>query len=273
MNVILSCYKDKTNFPFEVTPETTVGEIKAKLKQLLEQKAENKYTYNEINFLYSSQILDDNKNLSSYNIPNNNIIFYYYTKKKAKGNKADTTNKANNIINKIDSNDSIVIDNNINQKNGENNNEINESLNIYSSIIKILTYYNPSNMRVILDYLNKNNENLFKDIVKSRDSFEDLLKLPISNDDIHFYKENYDKVLDLKKAINNHNNNEINNGNNNKEIIIINEEDDKFIRSCIFKSKKYKKKLDKETIILEYIKNKFNKEKTSLELKEMLYNQ
>ena len=101
---------------------------------------------------------------------------------------------------------------------------------------------------------------------------------------LHIYKENYDKVLVLKKAIKEHNNNNNNNNNNisnnnnnisnnNKEIIILNEEDDKFIRSWISKSKQLKKGLDKETIILEYIKNKFNKEKTSLSLKEILYNE
>ena len=273
MNVILSCYKDKTNIPIEVKPESTAEEIKIKLKQLLEEKAEYKYTYYEINLLYSSQILDDKKNLSSYNIQNNNRIFYYYKRKKAKG--INATNKTNNsIIKQIDSIDSINIDDKMNQKEGENNNEINESLSIYSSIIKILTYYEPSYMKIILDYLSGNNKKLFDQIKNDRENFASLLKMAITNDDIQFYKENYDKVLVLKKAIKEHNNNNNNNiSNNNKEIIILNEEDDKFIRSWISKSKQLKKGLDKETIILEYIKNKFNKEKTSLSLKEILYNE
>ena len=283
MNVILSCYKDKTNIPIEVKPESTAEEIKIKLKQLLEEKAEYKYTYYEINLLYSSQILDDKKNLSSYNIQNNNRIFYYYKRKKAKG--INATNKTNNsIIKQIDSIDSINIDDKMNQKEGENNNEINESLSIYSSIIKILTYYEPSYMKIILDYLSGNNTKLFDQIKHDRDNFASLLKMAITNDDIQFYKENYDKVLVLKKAIKEHNNNNNNNNNNisnnnnnisnnNKEIIILNEEDDKFIRSWILKSNQLKKGLDKETIILEYIKNKFNKEKTSLSLKEILYNE
>ena len=273
MIVTLSNYKDKKNYKFEVKPETTAKELKYKLKKHLEEIAQYKYTYYEINLLYSSQILEENKTLSNYNIQNNNTIFYYYKKKKAKGNKADNTNKINNNLKKLDSNENINIDDNLDKKNGEKNDEINDLLSIYSSIIKILTYYTPSNMKKILEYLHKNNEKLFKEIIKSRESFESLLKMAISNDDIHFYKENYDKVLELKKAINNNNNNEINNKNDNKEKIILNEEDDKFIRSWIFKSKKFKKELDKETIILEYIKNKFNKEKTSLSLKEILYNQ
>ena len=281
MNVFLSCYKDKTNIPIEVKPESTAEEIKIKLKQLLEEKAEYKHTFYEINLLYSSQILDDKKNLSSYNIQNNNTIFYYYKKKKAKG--INSTNKTNNsIIKQMDSIDSINIDDKMNQKEGENNNEINELLSIYSSIIKILTYYEPSYMKIILDYLSGNNKKLFDQIKDDRENFASLLKMAITNDDIKFYKENYDKVLVLKKAIkehnnnnNNNNNNNINNNisNNNKEIIILNEEDDKFIRSWILKSKQLKKGLDKETIILEYIKNKFNKEKTSLSLKEILYNE
>ena len=129
-------------------------------------------------------------------------------------------------------------------------------------------------MKIKLEYLFKNNEKLFNQIKGSKDNFESLLKYPITNDDIHFYKENYDKVFDLKKVIYDYNNNNNNiSNNNNKKIIILEEEDDKFIKSWIFKSKQLKKGLDKETVILEYIKNKFNQEKTSLGLMKILYNE
>ena len=266
MNVILSCYKDKINIPKEFKPETTIGEIKEQLKQILEERADYKYTFNEINLLYSSQILDDKKTLSSYNIQNNSMIFYYYKKKKSKGKKVDSsTNSINNI------NDNNKVDN-INKKKGSNNNDENYLLTTYSSIMKILVYYDPSNMGKILKYLEQNKKEVFKLIKENRENFESLLKYPINNDDIHFYKENYEKVLDLKNAISDKNNNE-NNNENNKEKIILNEEDNNFIKTWIFKSKKFKKQLDKETIILEYIKNKFNQNETSNKLMEILYAQ
>lgn len=262
MNVILTCYKDKKNIPIVFNPDITIAEIKEQLKQILEERAENKYTFNEINLLYSSQILDDKKTLGSYNIPNNSMIFYYYKKKKSRGKKVGST------TNSINNNDNNKVDN-INKKKISNNNDENDLLISYSSIMKILVYYDPSNMGKILKYLEQNKKEVFNLIKENKDSFENLLKLPISNDDIHFYKKNYEAVLDLKNAISDKKNNEKNNENN-KEKIVLNEEDSKFIKTWIFKSKKFKKQLDKETIILEYIKNKFNQDETSNRLMDIL---
>lgn len=261
MNVTLSCYKDKINIQLEVTSDSTIEELKGLLTSELEKKFDNKYSFSEIKLLYSSEILEDKKILSNYNIHGGSIIFFYYKKKKAKnkGKKEDSSNKTNNNI--LDKNDDG------NKPKGNNNEETKENLSIYSSIIKILAYNNPSNIKNILQYLYDKKQNIFNEIQRNRESFSNLLKMAIDDGDISFYKNNYDIVFELKKVIGQ--NNEIQDSQNDKYRIVLNEEDEKFINLWTYKSKK---RIEKETIILEYVKNKFDQNKTSLRLMEILNN-
>lgn len=266
MKVSLVCYKDKINIPLEVKSDTTIEELKGLLTKEMEKNTNYKYSFYEIKLLFSSEILEDKKMLSNYNIQSGSTMFFYYKKKKAKnkGKKEEISNNQNNNI-QIDKVDGE------NEQKGNKKENSKENLSTYSAIIKILSYDNSDNITTILRYLKNEKSTIFAEIQRNKENFKNLLKMVIDDGDISFYINNYDIVIELKRVIraNNGEINENQDSKNDKYRILLGEEDEKFINLWIYKSKK---RLDKETIILEYVKNKFDQNKTSMRLMEILSN-
>ena len=211
MEIKLYCYKYREEHKF--TLESKNLEIKELKKRLQEEINVN---INDINFLFGSQNLDNEKTLEDYNIQNGSTIFYQY--KKPKAIKFDQKKKETNINNK---DDNINIDknknNNINNKNTEIKNDENKNretpdlsaignfnLKVYSSIIKLLTYKNEDNMEIILKNLKEQYKNDFKEISTNKNTFIELLKKPITKNDIEVYKKYYHKAKNLLEKPGNH---------------------------------------------------------------------
>lgn len=266
MKVSLVCYKDKINIPLEVKHDTTIEELKGLLTKEMEKNTNYKYSFYEIKLLFSSEILEDKKMLSDYKIQSGSTMFFYYKKKKAKnkGKKEENSNNQNNNI-QIDKVDGE------NEQKGNKKENSKENLSTYSAIIKILSYDNSDNITTILRYLKNEKSTILAEIQRNKENFRNLLKMVIDDGDISFYINNYDIVIELKRVIraNNGEINENQDSKNDKYRILLSEEDEKFINLWIYKSKK---RLDKETIILEYVKNKFDQNKTSMRLMEILSN-
>jgi len=250
INIIVKNSKDKTSFPFIVEQDITVEQLKIKLEKEIGDYA------TEIKILYSSQILDDKKTLSSYGIQDNTTIFFFYKKKKntktklKKGESSGSINKDNNNNggNGGSSNSTIInIGKAISSSTTDKSDQ--KPISVYSSIMKILTYKDPNDMRKIIDFLRKKHPEIINEISDNKISFLNFFGLPIKKDDIETYKENYEKVREIIDAIDGEENDK-------KFKIFLTEDEDKYIN--LWK----RRGVDREKTILEFVNNKFNTDKT-----------
>jgi len=263
LEIKLNCYKYKEEYKFKLkSVKTTIRQVKEELRNIIRVDLDN------IKFLFSSQNLEDDKTLEDYNIQNGNTIFYYYKKPKAQKTKNKIPDKKpeindNNINNNLNNDDNISLDN-LNKKDKETNEnsqleEIGEevdkyNLKIYSSIIKILTFKHLEKMEQILKNLKEKNYTDFQNIYKNKIKFTEYLKTPITKDDVKNYRQYYVKAKNLLDE----------QGPNGKFEILITDEEEEYIKSW------KKKGLEETTIILEYVKNKFDKIKTDGNLRDKL---
>ena len=215
-------------------PNKTIKEIKEDLGKKIGIRIEN------IKLLYSSEELKNEKTLKDYDIHNGTTIFTLIKDYKKIKN--------NNIINE----ENNKTDNNIDDSNKKEESTKftldNINLKIYSSIIKILTYENSDKkyINLILDNLKKNHNKIYKEICENKDTFIKLLKNDIKKDDIEIYKQ----YISVAKNL-------IEKQENDKFNINITNSEEEYIKTW------ERRGLEKETIILEYVKNKFDEEKTN----------
>ena len=262
LEIKLNCYKYKEEYKFKLkSVKTTIRQVKEELRNIIRVDLDN------IKFLFSSQNLEDDKTLEDYNIQNGNTIFYYYKKPKAQKTKNKIPDKKpeinDNINNNLNNDDNIISDNPNKKDNETNENsqleEIGEevdkyNLKIYSSIIKILTYKDSNKMEQILKNLKEKNYTDFQNIYKNKIKFTEYLKTPITKDDVKNYRQYYVKAKNLLDE----------QGPNGKFEILITDGEEEYIKSW------KKKGLEETTIILEYVKNKFDKQKTDGNLRDKL---
>ena len=256
IEIKLNCYKFKEEHTFKKSIKTKIKEIKEDLSKRIEVDLDT------IKFLFSSQNLEDNRTLEDYNIQNGNTIFYYYKKRKVqkKREKIPENNINDNNINNIDKN---ISNNTANDAKENNENSIIEefgekvgdyNLKSMSSIIKILTYNNLNIMSQILSNLKEKYYEDFENISRKKIEFTNYLKTPITKDDIETYKQNYIKAKSLLGD----------QGQNGKFEILITDGEEEYIKSW------RKKGLKEATIILEYVKNKFDRQNTDDNLSRKL---
>ena len=252
MKVRLVSYKCKEQI-FDVENTTKIKELKEKLKNELKVDIE------DIKLLYASQNLEDNQTLEYYKIKNDTTIFYFNK------NAGKAKSKQQNM------------ESSINNDNNNNNQEpeiaqlpenVIKILNLYSSIVKILTYNEYKNIDInshihptIMDKIIYNLRDKypydFKTIGDNKDHFLKKLKEDITSQDIQIYKLNYDKAQSLIENYKQKIEDDL------IEIIITNTEEQYF-------NYWENKGLEKATIILEYVKNKFDVKKTNQELYKIL---
>lgn len=248
MNIVLKNSKDKTSFPFTVEQDITVEQI----KNLLEKEIGDYAT--EIKILYSSQILDDKKTLSSYGIQDNTTIFYFYKKKK---NTKTKVKKGESSINKDNNNNDgnngtgINTITNISKEipSMTDKSEKSNTISLYSSIIKILTYKEPNDMIKIIEFMKTNKKKELDEITKD-ETFLSFLQAPINKDDIKAYKDNYGLVREIIDAIDGEEKDK-------RFKIFLTEDEDKYINYW------KRRGVDREKTILELVNNKFDTDKTS----------
>jgi len=220
-------------------PNKTIKEIKEDLGRKIGIRIEN------IKLLYSSEELKNEKTLKDYDIHNGTTIFTLIKDyKKIKNISQLKENYNNDENNKTDNN---IDDSN---KKEESTKVILDNINlkIYSSIIKILTYENSEKkyINLILNNLKDNHNKIYKEICENKDTFIKLLKNDIKKDDIEIYKQ----YISVAKNL-------IEKQENDKFNINITNSEEEYIKTW------ERRGLEKETIILEYVKNKFDEEKTN----------
>ena len=242
MKIKFFSYKEK-QIILEVAKNTQIKEI----REILGQKIH--IDYKDIKLLFCSQDLSDNQTLEYYNIQDGSTIFYYNKKAKSSKNKTKNSDK----YNKDDKGDEIIKP----KEELDILQEDKETLKIYSSLIKILTYQKEDNMKImklILDNLKNSYKEDSEIITKYRDIFLNFLKEPINQEDIDVYKNNYLKAHNLiKKPADDKKEEE-------KFDIYLTDTEELYFNYWESRG------LEKETIILEYVKNKFDKEKTDKNL-------
>lgn len=250
MKIKLFSYKDKEHI-FEVTKKTKIKEIKEKLKDKLNSNIK------DIKLLFSSQLLEDHQTLDHYKIENGNTIFYYNKKSKQKKgvkNIGDNNNKppedkekGNEMENKIEKEEEKERIEPKTEK-VELESEILKLLNLYSTLIKILTYNKEENMDLILNNLKTKYTEDFNKILANKNKFFEQFKKPITQEDIKVYEENYMIAQNLNETSNN--------------------TEEKFDIRITDTERQYfnyweNKGMAKDDIILEYVNNKFDVKKTN----------
>ena len=241
----------------------TIKDIKEELGKQIKVGVE------DIELIFCTQTLKNDKMLKEYEIQNGVTIFSIF--KEPKNIKTVpqlvvNTNKRNTKKKNDDNNINNENNNNDNKDNIEDSPNIefdNINLKIYSSIIKILAYKNDDNnenaediMKLIMKNLKEKYDMIYQEIRAHKEYFIKLLKKDIKKEDIEIYKQN---IIIAKNLIEKQ-----------KE-----ENDDKFDINITNSEREYimtweRKGLEKETIILEYVKNKFDEDKTNKSLMKIL---
>ena len=230
-------------------PNKTIKEIKEDLGKKIGIRIEN------IKLLYSSEELKNEKTLKDYDIHNGTTIFTLikdYKNIKNVSQLKENYNNYNNNDNNIINDENNKTDNNIDDSNKKEESTKftldNINLKIYSSIIKILTFENSDSdyINLILNNLKENHNKIYKEICENKDTFIKLLKNDIKKDDIEIYKQ----YISVAKNL-------IEKQENDKFNINITNSEEEYIKTW------ERRGLEKETIILEYVKNKFDEEKTN----------
>ena len=236
-----------------------------KIKDIKNKLIELGYEIKGINFIFKGNTLNDNDDLSLKGIHSNaTIVYYFLDGRKIKKNPDfkkneiaipkihyNKTNKSVPTENKEEDEGNIKYQNNQNEekenKEKEKEDEEIALLTKYSSIIKILTYKkNEEDTEKILKNLKRLKNDIFEKICidKNKKYFLELLKKPINQDDLNTVKDNYKDFIELIED-------------KDKVNINLTAEESEFI-----KSQMNKYKMDEAEIILSYINNKFDKEKT-----------
>lgn len=239
-----------------------------KIKDIKKKLIELGYEINGINFICKGNILNDNDDLSLKGIHSNSTIVYYFSdgrkiKKNPDFKKIEIafpeimTDKSVHTENKDEDEGK---DNNQNEEkeNKEKKKEDDEEalLKKYSSIIKISTYKkNKEDTEKILTNLKSLKNGIYQKICgEKKDSFFELLKNPINQEDLDIVKDNYEDFIELIED-------------KNKININLTAEETEFIKTQMSKYR-----MDKEQAILSYINNKFVQEKTINELNSLQNN-
>ena len=159
----------------------------------------NNNNKNNINNNKENNINEKNNNTDSskINSSNNNINI----------NDNPFFNNINNLI-QINNDNNSFINKNYNNNNNKGNKKkekkkshekknISKELKKYGILIKILTFKDPNKMNIILNNLKTNNESLLELIKKKKNDFIELLKKPITKDDMDYFKSHYQEAKNL----------------------------------------------------------------------------
>ena len=242
-----------------------------KIKDIKKKLIELGYEINGINFICKGNILNDNDDLSLKGIHSNSTIVYYFSDgRKIKKNPdfkkikiAFPEIKTDKSVHTENKDEDEGKDNNQNNQNEEKENKEKKKeddeealLKKYSSIIKISTYKkNKEDTEKILTNLKSLKNDIYQKICgEKKDSFFALLEKPIDQTDLNIVKANYKDFIELIED-------------KNKININLTAEETEFIKTQMSKYR-----MDKEQVILSYINNKFDQEKTINELNSLQNN-